>query len=259
MYVHTITAIIVSLAAATTTLCIPLSQRIVGGTPVKEGELPYFVQFKGCGGTLIGLQTIVTAGHCLRSTPDDKAYLGGINFKPLKPVKVVVHPKFARATLVNDIGLEFLPEKVDGPYALIEGTSYPEEGSKLMVAGYGRTSTDGPRSQILLKVHVNVGNETDCTEHYNDGRRFFDPVTQVCGTAIPGFSDCSGDSGGPLYISSGNNMHVVGLVSGYGHVLACGEKGAYSYYTFIKPYIPWIKSEVEKFEKDGAEADSATV
>ena len=79
----------------------------------------------------------------------------------------------------------------------------------------------------------------------------FEPDSQIC--AIDNtYSACNGDSGGPLYHGSGKDVHVVGLVSGGGNENRCGEKSTYQYYTFIKPFIPWIKSEIEKFEQDGA-------
>lgn len=71
MYLRIITAIILSLAAATATSSVPLNKRIVNGTPVKEGELPALATgakdilhgdsfIGGCGGVLIGPQTVLT-------------------------------------------------------------------------------------------------------------------------------------------------------------------------------------------------------
>ncbi len=50
-------------------------------------------------------------------------------------VKSVEHPN--HYAMNNDIGLVFLSDKVAGPYASFEGSSYPEAGSKLTVAGHG--------------------------------------------------------------------------------------------------------------------------
>ncbi|KAF9948425.1 hypothetical protein BGZ72_009660 [Mortierella alpina] len=236
MYLRSITAIIVSLAAATTALSVPFNNRIVNGIPVQK------------------------AGHCL-VTPNTSentiggAYLGGTvqkTGKLVKAVKSFSHDNYVHKASANDIGIVFLSEKVDGPYASTEG-GYPEGGSKLTVAGYGDLSPAGPASQNLLKVQVTIGNETDCLAHKNNPGRIFDPKTQVCATDN-GHSACLGDSGGPLYSGSGKDVHVVGVVSGAGDVDRCGEKGSYQYFTFIAPFAPRIKSKIEEFEKDGANA-----
>ncbi|KAF9576121.1 hypothetical protein EC968_000189 [Mortierella alpina] len=270
-----------------TTSGAPLSKRILNGTPVQKGELPAYAlglqelypdgSFAGgCGGVLIGPQ----------AEKSGDIYIGGVvvntGEKLAKFVKSVQYPGFNASTGTNDIGLVFLQEKVDGPYALIEGTSYPEEGSKLMVAGNGGKSESynlveltssfpttndhrvvsvsatevggGLNSSILLKVEVTIGSKAECHAHKN-GRLVFDPNTQICATDN-GYSACVVDSGSPLYSGSGNDTLVVGLVSGSGNVFFCGEKGAYQYFTFVKSFIPWIKAEIEKFEMN--ETNSVT-
>ncbi|CAO3563901.1 unnamed protein product [Mortierella alpina] len=178
MHFRTVAAIVVSLAAASTTVSFPLlHKRIINGTHAPEGEFPMFAQFDACDGTVIGPQTILTA---------TSAEL----FRP------------------------------------------PE---------------------YLLKIQVTIGSHAEYSEHRQILDPFFNTTSQIC--AIDnGYSACNGDSGGPLYHGSGNDAQVVGLVhgSGGGPDNKCGEKGTYQYYTFIKPFIPWIKSEIEKFEQDGA-------
>ncbi len=70
-------------------------------------------------------------------------YYGGVirnEGKFMNAVKAVKHPKYMESSTFNDSGLIFLSEKFDGPYATLEGTSYPEGGSKLTVAGHGGKS-----------------------------------------------------------------------------------------------------------------------
>ena len=42
---------------------ISLDGRIVGGTAADPGEFPFFVQWNGCGGTLIAKDIVLTAAH----------------------------------------------------------------------------------------------------------------------------------------------------------------------------------------------------
>lgn len=113
-------------------------------------------------------------------------------------------------------------------------------------------SADGPSSPVLLKVQLTIGNKAECAANKHTDGLIFDPKSQVCATDN-GNSACHGDSGGPLYSGSAKDVHVVGVVSGAGKAdERCGEKGTYQYYTFIEAFIPWIKSEIEKFEKIGA-------
>ncbi|KAF9285275.1 hypothetical protein BGZ68_004002 [Mortierella alpina] len=201
------------------------------------------------------------AGHCLDAARS--VYLGSVKKKKGRHLRIVkaVRADSDNSIGANDIAVAFLSEKVDGPYALIEDTSYPEEGSKLTVAGFGLTKIGDLNgvsgSRILLKVEVNIGSKSACAAH-KKGRRTFDPDTQVCATDKPlGHSACHGDSGGPLYAGSSNDLRVVGLVSGPGDKTECGEQDTYQYYTFIKPYVPWVKSETKKFEKSGTNSTEA--
>jgi len=48
-------------------------------------------------------------------------------------------------------------------------------------------------------------------------------------------------------VGEGRDRYVIGLVNhGIGGI-KCGEKGGYQYYTYIKPYIPWVNEEIERF------------
>jgi secreted trypsin-like serine protease len=71
----------------------------------------------------------------------------------------------------------------------------------------------------------------------------FNDKTQFCTRDIPlGHSACDGDWGGPAF----SNGRLVGLVSRGTSGVKCGEKGSFQYFTYIKPYISWAKSEISK-------------
>ncbi|KAG0370139.1 hypothetical protein BGZ54_007569 [Gamsiella multidivaricata] len=240
MHIPSIIALIVSLAFAATSSASPvLEKRIVGGEPGQEGELPFIAQFVSrfspCTGFLIGPQTIMTVGGTVYKVGNST-----------EVAEYVPHPQYNGTLNVNDIGLVFLSKKANGPFAQI-GSKYPEANSKIMAAGFGYIDTRGTETDVLRKVRLNVGGTQTCKAY----KANFQKKTQFCTTDTPlGHAVCGGDSGGPLYTGSGEKLRVVGIVShGVGENM-CGVKGAYQYYTFIKPYLSWVKAEIKQFEKN---------
>ncbi|MCB1465668.1 MAG: trypsin-like serine protease, partial [Rhizobiaceae bacterium] len=77
-----------------------------------------------------------------------------------------------------------------------------------------------------------------------------DPLTanMLCaGIKEGGRDSCSGDSGGPLFVTDGSHVTQIGVVSwGEGPVDAaapCGHANAYGVYTRLSNYTDWIKSK----------------
>ncbi|KAF9937865.1 hypothetical protein BGZ65_000867 [Modicella reniformis] len=245
------TVLVLSLAASATASSI-LHKRIIGGTNVREGELPFIAQIvnkrRPCTGFLIGPQTIMTAALCVQDRTHSGVVYGHIKSKEGHSTTVaefVPHPQFNRAMEDYDIGLIFLSKKVPGPYAKI-GSSYPKK--KVTAAGFGYIDNAGTSSLFLNKVPLNVASKSACLDHFDT----FQSARQFCTSYIPlGHAVCGGDSGGPVYTGSGEKLRVVGIVNhGIGGKL-CGAEGAYQYHAFIEPYMPWVRDEIRRFERDG--------
>lgn len=206
--------------------------RIVNGTPTGEyptvGAILYYAdpqrtQMEGlCSGTLVGCRTFLTAAHCAcAEEADDADDCNDVGFVDRRNIQVylpnaglfdveslAIDPNF-RFGVRGDIAVFKLAETPRGilPSA-INTLARPPIGTTGTLVGFGRT---GGRTS-----------EADDAGLKREG-----PVTTtLCEDDIPGAthlcwrfsgvgaSTCSGDSGGPLFITGGNQMLVAGTTSG---------------------------------------------
>ena len=83
------------------------------------------------------------------------------------------HPQFVNnGSLPNDIAIVELTQPVAFSRFIsaiclpTAGDNLPLEGDNLIVAGWGRTTSDSPESRILLQVELNVKKLADCQSAY---------------------------------------------------------------------------------------------
>lgn len=120
------------------------------------------------------------------------------------------------------------------------------------IAGWGRTSENGPRSTILLQGQVTVITNADCKEKIRKTGALrkeyqFDTYVICAGLAAGGVDACNGDSGGPLMLPVHENgsfpFYQIGIVS-YG--IGCARLNSPGVYTNIQQYANWIKFYLRK-------------
>ncbi|KAL1441284.1 hypothetical protein MTO96_008701 [Rhipicephalus appendiculatus] len=171
------------------------------------------------GGSLITDKFVLTCGHCLAS--------GARSHAPSS-----FHPQFDEATLVNDIALLRLKDRVPiwrlGGYVntiCLPPRGYRPEGFAL----------DGPTSDVLQVVELPLVNLTLCKQLI----RFLVEDTNICAGFLEGGKDaCTGDSGGPLFQIINDTAVQIGIVS-WGR--SCAVPNSPGVYTDIQPYLPWIE------------------
>merc|ERR1719223_1746368 len=207
--------------------------KIVGGSIARSGDWGWQVAFKifgslACGGSIININWIVTAAHCIvyGNTASYYSVELGINNRDApdtwslsrKIKKVIVHESYSDTQLINDIALVKMEYSVQfdtsnykiTPVCIPDGSEdYANRDG--WVTGYGTLYSGGSVSKRLR---------------------------QVCaGVSGLGRDTCQGDSGGPLVVKSRTDgrWHLVGLTS-YGPN-PCGEGGVY---TRLSGFQNWI-------------------
>lgn len=211
--------------------------RVVGGEDADPTLYPFFtfVQIdktdsagsyqEDCAGSLIAPDVVQTAGHCFING-DVVAITVRVNntsvnetgYDYIREVTTYeVHPEFDEVTYNNDVAILFLKDPVTEvtPIAVNGDEAVPTDGEDLTLLGMGSLDENGTFPEFLQVATVQSVDYATCVAAWSDtadGAVSIDPVLQLC-AAAPGKDACEGDSGGPLFISSGSSYVLVASVS----------------------------------------------
>ncbi|KAF4518442.1 hypothetical protein B566_EDAN002096 [Ephemera danica] len=225
-------------------------ERIVGGTPVAWGEIPWQVSIQDnvrkqfCGGSIISADWIVTVAHCSLINPSNyRVVTGTLEYKVNGTIhiieEIISHADYDSNSFENDIAVwkvypPFEWGEQTAPVTLpMAGVITPENQSNLTVSGWGDQSYGGRLSDELLKTDFLVVNKTQCNRDY----LLYGGIgpNMICG-GVPegGRAPCQGDSGGPVMYEG----ELRGLVS---WALGCGWVDYPSVFTEVSAYRDWIR------------------
>lgn len=247
------------------------TNRVVGGSAARKGAYPWMAALGYiepasptvlkffCSGSLISKSYVLTAGHCVSPTLT-MVRLGAHDLIKLEPsavdVKIkntIVHDKFDRKTISNDIALLQLSDPVSftefiKPICLPEDIKFIQQdfvGNNPFIAGWGTTQFQGDASNVLRDAQVPILDTKACMANYSTVYRPVEVTdTLICaGSYIT--DACQGDSGGPLMMPQMEDRsfryYIIGLVS-YGY--ECARAGFPGVYTRVAVYMQWIKNNM---------------
>lgn len=243
--------------------------RIVGGEVARPGAWPWMVvlgkpgsfgnQFQvSCGGTILNMDTIITAAHCFGNGNQDPTHvhvgdtdLGSSNDgigEDITFSQIIRHPNWSARTLENDIAILKLSRPATFsrnvqpaclPYAY-EGRDLPSllRNSQPTVAGWGSTRTGGASSSKLMQAKVPMVTQSECSNAYRNVGQVSIGDTKVC-AGTGGRDTCNGDSGGPLLSDTLElGYSIVGITS-FG--VDCARPDFPGVYTRVDKYLDWIE------------------
>ncbi|XP_071524796.1 trypsin-1-like [Panulirus ornatus] len=235
--------------------------KIVGGTDVTPGELPYQLSFQDiswgfafhfCGASIYNEHWAICAGHCVQGEDMDKPdYLQVVagehdmdvnegNEQTVILSKIIQHEDYNAFTISNDVSLL----KFSQPLTFNEFVSaiaIPAQGhsasGNCVVSGWGTTVEGGSSPDVLQKVTVPIVSDAECRNAY--GQNEIDDSMICAGVPEGGKDSCQGDSGGPLACSDTGSDYLAGIVSwGYG----CARPNYPGVYCEVAYFVDWIKA-----------------
>ncbi|XP_037778104.1 transmembrane protease serine 6-like [Penaeus monodon] len=215
-----------------------LESRIIGGRVALKSAWPWAASLRShgqhfCGASLVTATHLLTAAHCVSRV--GQARLTVVLVVEDEVVEqqvsaVVPHPDYDGHQ--HDIALLKVEEPFSSPPLCL--SLFIPEGVSASVVGWGKTSPEGPHSEVLRQTDVTILPGSRCRSVY---RQFFRKGMVCAGSEGLGQDACQGDSGGPLMVFMGGAWVQVGVVSfGYG----CARPEYPGVYTSIPEYIHWV-------------------
>jgi hypothetical protein len=232
-----------------------------------------------CGGSLIRVDVVMTAAHCVDDLDPDQVEVG-VGFTLLSSIgggdrvevsQISIHPAWdvdEHPVLTTDIALLRLADPTVGlPIVPIEqDPDEPSPPRALQIVGWGYVDYENPGRSVSLDSLQAAGSTTltgtgTATFLANLLCLLDDPGDDFChGTSTTG--TCQGDSGGPVLAETALGsgvMEAVGIVS-FGPSEQCLHPSYYDGAQRISPYLGWIDAVLDAWnEPPDVAADEAEI
>ena len=180
----------------------------------------------------------------------------GLHERVVNISKIIIHEEYGRfrGAPLNDLALLVLTENVElkenivETIALAQNEDFYEEGTSVTVIGWG-TTENYTLANVLQELEYEVADQNACHKHWekDSGHNLTEILAgQVC-IIDPELHSSAyiGDSGGPLFVKSGENFTQIGLVS-WGHPYNI----TYNMFTNTYHHLDWIEETIAFGERN---------
>ncbi|CAL1264834.1 unnamed protein product [Larinioides sclopetarius] len=250
--------------------------------PTKYPWIVSFIEKKNpkhlfCGGVLISLKFVITAGHCVDIEekrmdkncakenaneecfrPPESIYVGLLferdsdDVQKVEVKRIVPHPKYNTLTYVHDLAVVELKQTIKCRHIAkpicLPYKNLSKPGQTLTISGWGRYDKNPKSKQMLMEGEVQEIEEKQCAQPIDKKRNIICAIGNKTNQA-----SCEGDSGSAIFAPKAHEYFALGVTS-----LGppdCNPQNPDSY-TDIYAYMSWIKSVTNNLPKSFSEAEA---
>lgn len=237
----------------------PGQARIVGGSKAPSDSYRWIVALaesdggtlfdrQFCGASLISQDWVVTAAHCVEDEIAARLQvvvgltdLDDPSSAEIRGVRgIYIHPGYAneQGDLLNDIALLLLNDPVTtiDPVSFARSPSAAPPGLSVRALGWGDTLAKPRYPTELRMVDLEIVSIAFANRAY--GVNLYD--NRHLAAMAAGKDTCSGDSGGPLFVTDGAPGDAPLLVGITSFGLNCAQRGIPGLYANVGNFAPWI-------------------
>ncbi|XP_013196248.1 collagenase [Amyelois transitella] len=237
--------------------------RITGGNAAALGAHPHVGgllitltdgRTSVCGSSLLSNTRAVTAAHCWRTLLNQatqfvvvlgslRLFSGGVR---ITTSSVEVHGNYLSIPLMNDIAMININHVTFTDAIQPIGLPTAQANNNFVgvwawAAGFGVTGDNVgiTTDQFLSEVSLQVITNAVCQQTYG---ALTVSSSVICVDTTAQRSTCGGDSGGPLWIWSGNQRILIGVTS-FGHRDGCQERHPAGF-ARVTSHLSWIQARL---------------